>query len=231
MKDADYRRKTAEVAEAKRQTQALAEQVAAERVERANHLDVFLESLHRELVGDQEALAELARTDPAEWVAQNAVFQQRAMKFQQAVQQRQSLQTRIDKEAEAKQAEWQKEQRDLLHQKLPEWSDKTKAASEQKIIAEYALKQGYSAEDLAGLFDHRALLVLRDAALHDAQKAARETAKAKQVKPEPSKGIKPGAAPQKTQDQAKTKLDDLRERARRTNRQEDIAAYLIAKSG
>lgn len=127
MKDADYRRKTAEVAEAKRQTQALAEQVAAERTQRANHLDVFLEGLRNELIGDQQVLAELAASDPAEWVRQNAAFQVRAQRFQDAVQHRQSLQQQVDADSERKQAEWRKGQRDLLSQKIPEWSDPAKA--------------------------------------------------------------------------------------------------------
>jgi len=165
MKEKDYRQKTAEVAEAKRQTQALAEQIAAERLNSANQLDVFLETLYGELVGDQEALAELARTDPAEWVAQNAAFQKRVQKFNEATQHRQSLQGRITADDQRKQAEWRKEQRDLLHSKLPEWADPAKAGAEQKIIAQYAFDQGYSAEELGELFDHRALLVLRDAAL------------------------------------------------------------------
>lgn len=82
MKDADYRRKTAEAAEAKREAQAIAERVQQERSHYANQLDVFLQNLHTELVGDQAALAKLAVEDPAEWVAQNAAFQHRAAKFQ-----------------------------------------------------------------------------------------------------------------------------------------------------
>lgn len=45
MKDADYRRKTAEAAEAKREAQAERERIAVERSHYANHLDTVLNSL------------------------------------------------------------------------------------------------------------------------------------------------------------------------------------------
>lgn len=227
MKDADYRRKTAEVAEAKRQTQALAEQVAAERVDRANRLDVFLESLQSELIGDQQALTELAATDPAEWGRQNQAFQVRAQRFNEALQQRQSLQQRIDADSERKQLDWRKEQRDLLSQKIPEWSDPAKASAEQKQIAEYALSLGYDAKELSELFDHRALLVLRDAARYAQAAAAKETAKAKQVTTPPNVQ-KPGAAKQ-PEVKTRTAYQEALAKARKTGRSEDIERALLLK--
>lgn len=58
-----------------------------------------------------------------------------------------------------------------------------------------------------------------------------KSAKEKQVKPEPAKAVKPGAANQKTQDDKAIKVEELRKRAQRTGKQDDIAAYLVAKSG
>ena len=228
MKDADYRRKTAEVAEAKRQTQALAEQVAAERTQRANQLDVFLESLHGELIGDQQALAELAASDPAEWVRQNSAFQLRAQRFNEALQHRQSLQHQIDADAERKQQEWRKSQRELLTQKIPEWSDSSKAAAEQRQIAEYAIGLGYEPSELSELFDHRALLVLRDAARYAQAEAARKAAKAKQVN-EPHKPVKPGAAKSPQDQGQRTAYQEALAKARKTGRTEDIERALILK--
>lgn len=229
MKDADYRRKTAEVAEAKRQTQALAERIAAERVDSANRLDVFLEALHGELIGRQDELAELAKTDPAEWVAQNAAFQQRAKRFEEAVKHRQSLQQHIDADQERKQAEWRKEQREQLHQKLPSWADQAKAAEEQRLIAEYALAQGYEAKELEELFDHRAVLVLREAALYRAEKAAREAAKNKQIKAEPHRVVKPGAAKPPQEQGQRTAYQEALAKARKSGRSEDIERALMLK--
>jgi hypothetical protein len=214
MKDGDYRRKTAEAAEVKRAAEAERMQVRQEREYHANQLEVLIHGLQTQLVGDQQALAQLAESDPAEWVRENAAFQQRYAKQQ-----------------EREQAEWRKAEREALREKLPEWNDPQKAQAEQKMVAEYLISQGYAADDLANLFDHRALVVAREAALWRQHQAAQKTLKDKQVKPEPQKGLKPGAAQQKTQDQQASKVDELRKRAQRTGNQDDIAAYLIAKSG
>lgn len=231
MKDADYRRKTAEAAEAKREAQADRERIAAERSHYANHLDTVLHSLQTQLIGDQQALAHLAETDQAEWVRQNAAFQQRYANYQAAVQERQALANRVTAEQEQEISEWRKAERQKLHEKLPEWKDPQKAGAEQRLVAEYLIDQGYSQDDLKDLVDHRALIVAREAALWRQSQAAKQSVKDKQVKPEPAKAIKPGVAKQNTQDQQATKVDQLRAKARRTGSQEDIAAYLIAKSG
>lgn len=231
MKDADYRRKTAETAEAKREVLAERERITAERSHYANHLDTVLHSLQTQLIGDQQALAQLARTDPAEWVIQNADFQQRYADYQKAVQERHTLANRMSAEQEREVAEWRKTERDKLHEKLPEWRDPGKAQAEQKLVAEYLMEQGYSQDDLKELFDHRALIVAREAALWRQHQAAVKSAKAKQTKPEPAKAIKPGAAQQKTGDQQVAKVDQLRAKAKRTGNQDDIAAYLMAKQG
>lgn len=229
MKDADYRRKTAEAAEAKREAQAERERIAAERSHYANHLDTVLHSLQAQLIGDQAALAQLAEADPAEWVRQNAAFQQRYADYQKAVHERQALANRTTAEQEREVAEWRKTERDKLHEKLPEWKDPTKAAAEQRLVAEYLIDKGYSQDDLKDLFDHRALIVAREAALWRQHQAAVKSAKEKQVKTEPGKPLKPGAAQQKPSDQSAAKVEQLRAKATRTGSQDDIAAYLIAK--
>jgi hypothetical protein len=231
MKDGDYRRKTAEAAEVKRAAEAERMQVRQEREYHANQLEVLIHGLQTQLVGDQQALAQLAESDPAEWVRENAAFQQRYAKLQQAITERTQLANRMTAEQEREQAEWRKAEREALREKLPEWNDPQKAQAEQKMVAEYLISQGYAADDLANLFDHRALVVAREAALWRQHQAAQKTLKDKQVKPEPQKGLKPGAAQQKTQDQQASKVDELRKRAQRTGNQDDIAAYLIAKSG
>lgn len=231
MKDADYRRKTAEAAEAKREAQAERERIAAERTHYANHLDTVLNSLQTQLIGDQQALAELARTDQAQWVIENAAFQQRYAAYQQAIHQRQDIANRQKAEQDRAVQEWRRDEQAKLLDKLPEWKDQGKASAESKLIAEYLLGQGYTNEELSDLYEHRSLIVARDAALWRQHQAALKSAKDKQVKPEPGRPVKPGAAQQKATDQNVAKIDQLRAKAKRTGSQEDIAAYLLAKQG
>lgn len=228
MKDADYRRKTAEAAEAKREAQAERERIAAERSHYANHLDTVLHSLQTQLIGDQQALAQLAETDPAEWVRQNAAFQQRYADYQKAVAERQHLHQRMTADQERELSEWRKTERDKLHEKLPEWKDPQKAGAEQRLVAEFLIQTGYSQDELKDLFDHRALIVARKAALYDQMQSAKSSVKEKQAKPEPGKPVKPGPA-QNNNPQATQAYTEALRRARKTGKEDDVMALLAAK--
>lgn len=229
MKDADYRQKTAVAAEAKREAQALAEHVRQEREYLANHVAVTLQAAHKQLIGDQEVLAELARTDPATWVAENAAFQERAAQFNALVQQSQALKQQSSADDERQHAEYRKEQADLLKEKLPEWKDPKVRASETEIIGGYAQRLGYSPKELNELFDHRALLILRDAALADHQRSARASAKDKQVKAEPPKTLKPGAATTKSPTKSVQETQKLLHQARKSQSEDDFVALLQSR--
>lgn len=228
MLDADYRRKTAEVAEARRAAQEQAEQIRQERTHYANQLDVSLSLMHKQLIGDQEALAELARTDPAEWVARNAEFQQRISVYQQAVQQREQLGHAQQADEQREQQEWRSGERQLLQEKLPEWKDPAVASAEQKLIAQTLLNAGYSETDLSELFDHRALLIGRKAALWDQHQSQLQAAKAKQAKPEPRKALTPGAPKPQTDTQRST-YQELLAKAKRSGKHEDVVRVLMQK--
>lgn len=227
MKDADYRRKTTEAAEAKREAQEERSRIGQERSHYANHLDVVLNSLQTQLIGDQTELAELARRDPAEWVARNAEFQQRYADYQTALTERQHIANRMSAEQEAEQNEWRQSERAKLRDKLPEWSDPAKAAPQQRMLAEFLINEGYAQDELAMLHDHRALVIALKASKWDQHEKATASARAKQVKPEPAKAIKPGAARAANQPN-RTAYDDARARLSKTG--SDDAAMLLLQS-
>ena len=228
MKDADYRRKTAETADAKRATQADRDHIAQERSHYANHLDVVLNRLQTQLIGSQDHLAELARTDPAEWVAQNATMQQRYADYQQAVHERQQLANRVTAEQVRETAEWAKGEAASLSDKLPEWADQAVKQRESLEIAEYLISKGYPQEDLANLQDHRALLIARDACKWQQHLKARASALSKQVKPEPPKAIKPGAQ-RATNQPNQGAIDDARSRFKSSGSDDDAMRFLQSK--
>ncbi len=228
MLDADYRRKTAEVAEAKRAAQEQAEHIRQERSHYANQLDVSLSLMHKQLIGDQEALVELARTDPAEWVARNAEFQQRVNVYQGAVQQREHLAQAQRADEERGHQEWREAERKKLQEKLPEWQDRAKAEAEQKLIAETLIGIGYTTEELSELFDHRALLIGRKAALWDQHQNQLKAAKAKQAKPEPHKSLAPGA-PKPQSDTQRSAYQEALAKAKRSGRPDDVHRALMLK--
>ena len=185
----DYQRKTAELAELRRKADSEIQQVQAERKERANRLDVLIDGLHRQLVGDSAALQELIETDPQAYLREQHKMQLRVQQLNEAMQHRQAIQGQMTQEEQRQHDEWAKAEREALELALPEWKDTKKATAEQRVIAEYLIERGYSKEELNTLQDHRALLIARDAALYRAGLKAKE----KQTKPEPPKTVKPGA--------------------------------------
>lgn len=228
MKDADYRRKTAEVAEAKREAQALAERVKAEREYHANHLDALIGGLQSQLVGDQAELAKLAEENPAEWVRANQAFQQRYANYQKAIAERQQLANLQKQEQDAGLDKWREGERAALQEKLPEWRDTKVKEAESRAIGEYLLGQGYTAEELGELFDHRALLVARDAAKWREHQAALKSAKDKQTNPPPAKPVKPGVQ-REGNPQPNTAYRESLARLRKTGSTDDAMALLAAK--
>ena len=78
------------------------------------------------------------------------VEQQRMMQVQQQ-QAQEDMQRRLAGE------------RTIVLEKIPEWSDSDLQANEQRKMLEHGKWVGYSDQELAELFDHRALVMLRDA--------------------------------------------------------------------
>ena len=190
MFEADYRKKTAELGEQRRSVEAMRQQIEQERNNAASQLDVLIDGLYRQLVGDQHSLSKLIEEDPQEYLRQQNLINQRSRMLQDAYAQRQALAQRQQADEQAKQDEWRKSEGLRLLEKLPEWRDKAKAQAEQQEIAEYLSDLGYTSEELGGLVDHRALLVARDAAAYRRQQAA----KAKREKEQPRKPIRSGTA-------------------------------------
>jgi hypothetical protein len=226
MKDADYRQKTAEVAEAKRAAQALQERVETERTHYANHLDALIGQLQTQLVGDQRALAQLAENDPAEWVRQNAQYQDRFQRFQQALGERQVIEQRAKDEKDRKHGEWVQSNSEILHEKLPEWRDPAVKAKELGDMEAFLRQQGVGDKDMESFMNHRIYLIARQAWQAQKREAARATAKDKQVQKQPPKPLKAGAAQSETQ--ATDAYKDAQKRAR-SGKEEDLMALLAAK--
>jgi len=136
----------------------------------------------------------LEKEDPARFVAESA-------KWTRHVRQLEGLraeQKRVDDENVADQTQqletFKGEQQQLMLEAIPEWSDPEKGAevmaSEQKRLYAHALKIGFSVEEMEGLLDHRAVVLIRDSMLlSEMQSKGRKIRKGK--KP-PVAALKPG---------------------------------------
>lgn len=205
MKDADYRRKTAEVAEQRRHVEQFAQQVQQQRQFAATQLDVFLGSLHKELLGSQPD-PKLIDDDPQEFMRQQTAYHTRAQQFQQAMQYRQAVAAQEQQDQQRVQAESIEQENRLLLEKMPELREEKSRTAAFSDVAKFLSGIGYTPEELNQLTDHRALMVAMKAAKYDQLQAA----KAKQAKPPVPKPVRPGAAGTTTQTNAQRAHDKLR---------------------
>ena len=201
MKDADYRQKTERAAQLTRQADKVIEDAQQERAFLANRVGVLIQASEEEIVGNQQELARLAVENPAEWVKAQHLMSVKSQKLNALYQQRDAIQARNNEVSQAQYQQFVNREYETLLSKVPAWKDSTVEAKEMREIVEYGITQGYTAEELNSVADHRALLVLRKAMLNDKRGA---------LKPTPTQGrtVHPNAA--KPNSGARPNQGDLR---------------------
>lgn len=187
----DYTRKTQQVAEMRKQTEAQLAAIRAEREQYAQLLGALSEQV-KAAAEPQIDWDRLYQEDPIEYVRQREVMRENREKAAaiQAEQQRlaeisqqeqmQKLQTHKAKESQA------------LLEAIPTWKDPAKAKAEKAMLIEFGQKMGFTPQELGNIYDHRVVLALRKAALYDQMQAKRQG-----IKPVTNNGpkpAKPGAA-------------------------------------
>ena len=187
----DYTRKTQQIAEVRKQTEAELQAVRAEREQYAQLLSA-LESQVQQVAQPNIDWDRLYQEDPIEWVRQREVMRDNQDKAA-AIQ---SEQQRLNQLSQQEQAQFMHQR--LEHEKeallaaIPDWKDAKKAQAEKALLVEFGQKIGFTPDELKSVVDHRAVLMLRKAALYDQMMSKRGN-----IKPVTNNGprpAKPGAA-------------------------------------
>ena len=187
----DYTRKTQQIAEVRKQTEVELQAVRAEREQYAQLLGA-LEAQVQQAAQPNIDWDTLYREDPIEWVRQREVMRDNQDKAA-AIQ---SEQQRLSQLSQQEQAQFMSQR--LEHEKeallaaIPDWKDAKKAQAEKALLVEFGQKIGFTPEELKSVVDHRAVLMLRKAALYDQMMSKRGN-----IKPVTNNGprpAKPGAA-------------------------------------
>ncbi|MCE2646118.1 MAG: hypothetical protein LW835_13085 [Burkholderiaceae bacterium] len=227
LRQRDYTRKTEEVAAQRREVEAVRQQIAAEREHRANSLDVLIGELHQELLGvDPAQLNQLLDTDPKAYLRAKEHLQAKQSRIQQAIQQRFALHEQAKQEQARELAEYAREQEKLLPDKIPQWRDAKRRESDSREIAQTLRAAGYTDAEINELYDARAVVIARKAALYDKLQATRGQ-KAPQ-KPQ-SAPLRPGASVPTNQKAVVQKR--AVERLRSNPNSLDALAGLVSASG
>ena len=187
----DYTRKTQQIAEARKQTEAELQAVRAEREQYAQLLSA-LESQVQQAAQPNIDWDRLYQEDPIEWVRQREVMRENQEKSA-AIQSEQQRLAQLSQQEQAQfmQQRLQQEQEALLAA-IPDWKDAKKAQAEKALLVEFGQKIGFTPDELKSVVDHRAVLMLRKAALYDQMMSKRGN-----IKPVTNNGprpAKPGAA-------------------------------------
>ena len=114
-------------------------------------------------------------------------------------------------------------ERQALLQAIPAWSDDSKAEAERNAIKADLAARGYSNADIAGLSDHKAVLLARDAMLYRQMKDKATTA-ITQVRAAP-KLIKPGSTQSASRMNA---VQKIHAEVRNSNSRESVEKWLLA---
>ena len=190
-READYTRKTQQVSEERRAFQAEADLVRTERQQYAQLLGSLQAQLQQN-AAPQIDMDRLYSEDPIEWVRQKElardaekvhaaiVSEKQRLSHIQAQEQYQSMQAHLA------------QQQDAMLKAIPEWANPDKAKAEKTLLIEWGQKLGFSSDELKNIFDHRAVVALRKAALYDQMMTKRGN-----IRPAVNNGpkpAKPGAA-------------------------------------
>lgn len=221
---ADYTRKTQAIAEQRKQAEA---ELAAARVERQRYAET-LRQLEAQLAQTQPEpdWNKLYAEDPLEYVRQKDAWRDRRERAQ-------ALQGEQARLAQLQQAE----QRALLEQHLaverqrlveaiPQWRDEQTAAKEREAIVTWAKRAGFSDQEIAQSYDHRAVNVLRKAMLYD-ELMGKNLADKQTPKPAPAMA-RPGMPPSKNETSSKARREAL-SRLSKSGRIEDAVDFLMQR--
>jgi hypothetical protein len=217
----DYTRKTQQIAEARKQTEAELQAVRAEREQYAQLLSA-LESQVQQVAQPNIDWDRLYQEDPIEWVRQREVMRDNQDKAAAIQSEKQRLaQLSQQEQAQFMQQRLQHEQEALLAA-IPDWKDPKKAQAEKALLMDFGQKIGFTPDELKNVVDHRAVLMLRKAALYDQMMSKRGN-----IKPVTNNGprpAKPGAAGRVSNT---TEAVRAQQRVAKTGRVDDAASAIF----
>ena len=202
-KDADYRRKTEEIAIEKRELKAEEDRLKNQYSTKMDDLNSLVATLNAEINNDvnSKELDRLWDEDPTEAARIDRRIQKRKQTIQQAQQ----------KLREHQQSQFQeilKEEQKKLHLKHPEIADPIKGTTVKQNIMSYLSSKGFSNEDVARIYDSRYFDVIMDAMNFNKTKSAKPNLVSKKVKP--SKFVKSGVKATKEDLNNKSRLEKLK---------------------
>ena len=202
-KDADYRRKTEEIAIEKRELKSEEDRLKKQYSTKMEDLNSLVVTLNAEINNDMNSkeLDKLWDEDPTEAAKIDRRIQKRKNTIQEAQQKlREHQQTQFQ--------EILREEQRKLHLRHPEIADPIKGATVKSNIVSYLSSKGFSNEDVSRIYDSRMFDVIMDGMNFKKAKEAKPNLVSKKVKP--TKFVKSGVKSTKEELNSKSRLNQLK---------------------
>ena len=203
-KDADYRRKTEEIAIEKRELKAEEDRLKNQYSTKMEDLNSLVVTLNAEINNDMNSkeLDALWDEDPTEAARVDRRIQKRKQSIQQAQQ-------KLREHQQSQFQELLKEEQKKLHMKHPEIADPIKGATVKSNIMNYLSSKGFSNEDVARIYDSRYFDVIMDGMNFNKSKSVKPNLVSKKVKPT-TKFVKSGIKSTKEELNSKSRLNQIK---------------------
>ena len=199
-KDADYRRKTEEIAIEKRELKSEEDRLKNQYSTKMEDLNSLVATLNAEINNDvnSQELDRLWDEDPTEAARVDRKINKRKQSIQQAQQ-------KLREHQETQFQEILKNEQKKLHLKHPELADPIKGTSVKSNIMNYLSSKGFSNEDVARIYDSRYFDVIMDGMKANATKPNLVSKKVK-----PSKFVKSGVKSTKEDMDGQSRLNKIK---------------------
>lgn len=195
-RQADYSRKTAAVAEERKQVETMAQQIQAERAQYAQLLTALQQQL-AEQAQSEPNWEKLYAEDPLEYVRQKDLHRERREKLQAATAEQQRVMALMQEQQAQELRKIVQQGREKLTEAIPAWKDAKRWEQDRAKLRAYAVeKLGYSEEEISQVYDPRAVLALYRSMRHD-EIMAKRPAPNPQTGPKPMRAGTPQSVPQR----------------------------------
>jgi len=202
-KDADYRRKTEEIALQKRELKSEEDRLKNQYSTKMDDLNSLVVTLNAEINNDMNSkeLDKLWEEDPTEAARVDRRIQKRKNTIQEAQQ-------KLREHQKAQFQEILRDEQRKLHLKHPEIADPIKGATVKTNIVNYLSSKGFSNEDVSNIVDSRYFDVIIDGMNFQKTKSVKPNLVSKKVKP--SKFVKSGVKSTKEDMNNKSRLEQIK---------------------
>lgn len=194
-RQADYSRKTAAVAEERKQVHAMAAQIQQERAQYAQLLTALQQQV-QEQVQKEPDWEKLYAEDPLEYVRQKDLYNEQKQRLQAATFEQQRVMALMQQQQVQELQQVVQQGREKLTELIPAWRDKSKWDADRARLRQYGQTLGYTEEELSQVYDPRAVVAVYKAMKYD-EIMSKRPSPVQQPSPKVMRAGTPQSAPQR----------------------------------